>query len=178
MPSDEEIMLAVAGGDLSAFEQLVIRHQISAWNTAFRFLGNTTDAEDVAQDAFLRILDSAVRYRPTAAFRTYLFRVVYNLCQDLTRKKLPRSSDMLDKVADERPSADESAVAGEQIAAIRAALASLPPNQRMAIILRYYQDVGYEEIATVLHISTKGAERLLARGRAALRTILGEWVEK
>ena len=59
--SDEELMLAVAGGDLAAFGQLVTRHQRSAWSAACRFLGNTSDAEDVAQEAFLRILDSADR---------------------------------------------------------------------------------------------------------------------
>jgi RNA polymerase sigma-70 factor (ECF subfamily) len=178
MPSDEELMLAVAGGELSAFEQLVARHQQSAWSAAYRFLGDTTDAEDIVQEAFLRILHSAERWRPTAAFRTYLFRVVYNLCHDLARKKRPHISDVLDKVADPRPSPDESATAGEQIAAIRAALSSLPPNQRMAIVLRYYHDVGHEEIAAVLHTSAKGAERLLARGRAALRATLGEWLRE
>jgi RNA polymerase sigma-70 factor (ECF subfamily) len=178
MQSDEELMLAVGKGDLAAFEELVARHQYSAWSAAYRLLGNTTDAEDITQEAFLRILDGADRYRATALFRTYLFKVIYNLCRDLARKKRPRSSDMLDDLMDKRPSPSESAAADEQIAAIRAALVALPLNQRMAIILRYYQGVGYEELAAVLGSSTKGAERLLARGRATLRTILGEWLEK
>jgi RNA polymerase sigma-70 factor (ECF subfamily) len=88
--SDEELMLAVARGDLSAFGQLVNRNQTSAWNAAYRFLGNTADAEDIAQEAFLRIFDSADRYQPTASFRTYLYRIITRLCFDLSRRKRRR----------------------------------------------------------------------------------------
>ena len=80
--TDEELMLAVRAGDLAAFEHLVVRHQSSAWNAAYRFLGDAAEAEDLAQEAFLKILDAAPRYQPTAKFRTYLYRVVTRLCLD------------------------------------------------------------------------------------------------
>lgn len=178
MPSDEELMLAVARGDLSAFEQLVTRHQDSAWNTAYRFLGNRADAEDAAQDAFLRILDSTDRYHPTASFRTYLFRIVTHLCFDLLRRKRLRQHEPLLDIAESGPSPETASIVDERVAAVQHALDTLPPVQRMAIVLRYYEDMGYREIAAVLDTTVKGAERLLARARATLENRLGRFLDE
>jgi RNA polymerase sigma-70 factor (ECF subfamily) len=87
--ASEQLMQAVAGGDLSAFNEIVLRHQKLAWGIAYRFLGDRHAAEDIAQEAFLRILDAAPRYKPTAAFPTYLSRIVTRLCLDRARKKRP-----------------------------------------------------------------------------------------
>jgi len=93
MPTDEELMQAAAKGDLNAFEQIVLRHQQTVWAVAHRFLGDSSEAEDVAQDAFLKILKAAPRYRPSAAFRTFLIRVVSRLCMDRARKMRPVYTD-------------------------------------------------------------------------------------
>lgn len=178
VPSDEELMLAVAGGDLAAFEQLVARHQRSAWNAAYRFLSNAADAEDVAQEAFLRVLDSADRYRPTATFRTYLYRIVTRLCFDLSRRKRLRRHGPLFDIAENRPSPEDDAVTGELAAAVTQAIDALPPPQKMAVILRYYEGLGYREIATALDTTIKGAERLLARARATLEDRLEGFFEE
>ena len=161
-------MVAVAGGDLAAFGQLVARHQRSAWNAAYRFLGNAADAEDVAQEAFLRIFDSAERYRPTASFRTYLYRIVTRLCFDFSRRRRLRRHGQLTDVAENRPSPEDVAVMGELASAVVGAIDTLPPAQKMAVILRYYEDLGYREIAAALDTTVKGAERLLARARTTL----------
>ncbi len=173
MPSDEALMAAVAGGDLDAFGELVARHQRSAWNAAYRFLGNAADAEDVAQEAFLRILDSAARYRPTAAFRTYLYRIVTRLCFDHARRQRLRRHEPLADAAERAPRPDEAAVLGERAAAVQHAVDELPSAQKMAVILRYYEGLGYQEIATALDTTVKGAERLLARARTTLESRLG-----
>ena len=89
MQSDEELMVAAARGDLGAFEQLVVRYQQTAWTIACRYLGDRSEAEDVAQEAFLKILKAAPRYRPSAAFRTHLIRVTSRLCIDRGRKMHP-----------------------------------------------------------------------------------------
>jgi RNA polymerase sigma-70 factor (ECF subfamily) len=175
---DEELMLAVGQGDLDAFEELVIRHQASAWHLAFRFLEDRAHAEDIAQEAFLRVLESAGRWRETATFRTYLYQIIARLCRDFVQKKSPESSDRLGNAADQQPLPDEGLVHNEQRRLVREAIAALPPNQRTAVILRYYHDLGYEEIAAVLATTVKGAERLLARGRAALRRSLGGSLEE
>jgi len=171
-------MLAVARGDLCAFGQLVSRHQTSAWNAAFRFLGNAADAEDVAQDAFLRILGSAERYRPTAGFRTYFYRIITHLCFDLSRRQRLRRGGPLSDVTDRASSPAESAIERERADGIREALDLLPPTQKMAVVLRYYENLGYREIADALRTSVKAVERALARARATLEGRLGEYLDK
>ena len=178
MPSDEELMLAVGKGDMVAFEELVVRHQASAWHLAYRFLRDRARAEDIAQEAFLRVLESAGRWRPTVRFRTYLYQIIARLCRDFVQKKSPESSDRLGDTADVQPLPEAVLVADEQQRIVREAIAALPPNQRTAIIVRYYHNLGYEEIAAVLGTTVKGAERLLARARAAIRGGLGEFLEE
>ena len=107
--SDETLMQAVARGQSAAFEQLILRHQQAAWRTAYRMLGCRQTAEDVAQEAFLRIYQAADRYQPSAAFRTYLFRIVVRLCLDCLRKKRPLVAEDLQPV-------DESADGVESVA--------------------------------------------------------------
>ena len=177
MPSDEELMAAVGKGDLVAFEELVIRHQASVWHLAYRFLRDRARAEDIAQEAFLRVLESAVRWRPRAKFRTYLYQIVARLCRDVVQKKSPRLSDKLGDTADTQPLPDVLLVAEEQRRLVADAIVTLPPNQRMAIILRYYDDLSYEEIAAALGTSVKGAERLLARARTTLQARLRRLLE-
>lgn len=176
VPSDEELMLAVAGGDLTAFGQLVTRHQHSAWNAAYRFLGNATDAEDVAQEAFLKILDSADRYQPTASFRTYLYRIVTRLCFDFSRRNRLRRHNQLPDTADMGPAPEAVLIAHEMETVVQQALDLLPPTQKMAVVLRYYEDLSYREIAVALNTTDKGVERLLARARTALEERLGRFL--
>jgi RNA polymerase sigma-70 factor (ECF subfamily) len=178
MRSDEELMSEVAQGDLTAFEQLVRRHQASAWNAAFRLLGDANDAEDVAQEAFLRILRAAHRYQPTAAFRTYLYRIVTRLCRDRRRKASPSSCPNLDTETSKAPSPEDCVAAREERRAVQEALASLPAKQREAVVLRYYESLSYDEIGEIMGTSRKGVERLLARGRAALAGLLSRLLGK
>jgi RNA polymerase sigma-70 factor (ECF subfamily) len=172
--TDEELMRAVQQGDLSAFEQIVLRHQTAAWNTACRFLNDSVEAEDVSQDAFMRVLDAAARYRPTAKFQTYLLQIVTRLCLDRVRKKRPSYTDTLPNIP-----ATESSPAGQMLERernqlVREAMDELPARQRLALILRYDEELSYQEIAAVLEVSAKAVERLLARGRAALAVLLAD----
>ena len=171
MPSDEELMLDVARGDLTAFEQLVLRYQGVAWGVAYRFLGDRTEAEDVAQEAFLRLLSSAERYRPISSFRTYFYRIITHLCLDFAGKKRPRTTDLAE-VPSAKPSGAETITVGDRAAAVDRALAALPSNQRAAVVLRYYENLGYREIAESLGTSEKAVERLLSRARATLEPLL------
>ncbi len=172
--SDAELMRSVQQGDLSAFEQIVLRHQAVAWNTACRFLNDPAEAEDVAQEAFLRVLDAAPRYRPTAKFQTYLLRIVTRLCLDFIRKKRPFYTDSLPDVPASGASPAGRLLDREQQELVRQAMDKLPAQQRAALILRYDEELSYQEIAAVLQVSTKAVERLLARGRAALAVLLSD----
>jgi len=174
---DEALMQAVALGDLAAFERLVLRHQESAWRTAYRMLGCHQTAEDIAQEAFLRIFEAADRYRPTAAFRTYLYRIVVRLCLDYLRKGRPVPTDNL-LPAEDRSSPEQRATDAEQAQAVQEAMGRLPPKQRTAVVLRYYEGLTCRETAAAMETSVKAVERLLARARATLEGPLADYLKK
>lgn len=171
---DEELLLhATARGDLVAFEEIVRRHQSWAWRIAYRFFGDENEAADIVQEAFLRLLDAAGRYRPNAKFRTYFYQIITRLCLDQAKKKQPLHLESIPDSPDPRPGAVDVLLRQEASAAVRRALDALPAHQRLAIVLRYYEDLNYEEIAAALETTTKAVERLLARGRDRLRPLLG-----
>lgn len=175
---DEELMRAAGGGDLAAFEQMVLRHQQMAWNVACRFLGDPTEAEDVAQEAFLRILKAAPNYRPAARFQTFLFQVVSRLCLDRARKKRPVCVERLPDLASDDESPSDAVCRNERNRQVRAALDVLPPKQRLAVVLRYEGELGYPEMAAAMRVTPKAVERLLARARKALSHRLAPLKEK
>ena len=171
-------MRAAGGDDARAFDEIVRRHQQPAWNLAFRFLGDVEEARDVVQEAFLRILDAAPRYRPTALFRTYLFCIVSRLCFDSIRRKRPVPMVQVPEPVDPNPTQIENLVKQEQAEAVRRALVQLPAKQRMAVVMRYYENCGYKQIGDALEVTEKAAERLLARGRKTLGILLMEWMQE
>jgi RNA polymerase sigma-70 factor (ECF subfamily) len=171
--NDELLVQATGRGNLKSFEQLVERHQNWAWRIAYRFTGNEIDASDIVQEAFLRLLHASDRYSPKAKFKTYFYQIISHLCLDRAKKKQPLFFETVPESADPRPDVADVMMRREATVAIRSALNALPPNQRLAIVLRYYEDLNYQEIASALEITTKAAERLLARGRERLRALLG-----
>jgi len=171
--SDEFLLQATGRGDLAAFSCIVERHQAWAWRIAYRFTGNEEDASDIVQEAFLRLLDASGRYRPTAKFRTYFYQIISRLCLDQAKRKQPLLLETVPDTPDPSPDITNTMMRQENAIAVRAALDTLPPNQRMAIVLRYYENLGYEQIASAMETTTKAVERLLARGRDGLRDILG-----
>ncbi len=167
-PSDPSLMDAVAHGDWAAFEQLVERHQATAWRTAWRLVSDRHAAEDMAQEAFLRIFEARDRYQPTAAFRTYLTRIVVRLCLDYLRKGRPTPASESIQPADPLASPASQAEEAERAAAVERAISELPPKQRAALVLRYHEGLSGQETAEAMETTVKAVERLLARARAAL----------
>jgi RNA polymerase sigma-70 factor (ECF subfamily) len=165
-------MARVATGDLSAFEELVIRNQSAAWILACHYLSDSTEAKDVVQEAFLRLLKSAPGYKPTATFRTYFSRIVVRLCLDFRSKKRPVYCEVLPESADAAKSAETQLQDKEAAIELRRALVDLPPTQRMAFLLRHLEGFSYSEIAEALDISPKAVDSLLQRGRQTLSTRL------
>jgi RNA polymerase sigma-70 factor, ECF subfamily len=170
--SDEQLMQSVAGGDLDAFNIIVLRYQHHAWRTACRLLGDAMEAEDVAQETFLKILKAAPRYRSTARFCTYLYTIIYRLCLDTRKKSRPSLMDPIPDRPSTSPSAVETLVARECGEEIRHALESLPLNQRTAIVLKHDEGLSYAEIAQVMDISLKSVEMLIRRAREKLQSKL------
>ena len=162
-------MAQAAEGDMDAFEEVVRRNQQTALNVAYRFLGDSVLAEDVAQDAFLKILAGASRYKPTARFSTYLYNVVWHLCIDLYRKKRPEPLDARPDREHHGAGPVQTALAGEQQAVVREAVDSLPPRQRMTIVLKHFEGLSYEEIGRALDCSPTAVDALLVRAKRRLK---------
>ncbi len=177
----EELMTRVAEGDEIAFETLVIRHQTSILNLVYRFIGDRTKAQDLAQEVFLRVWQAAKSYKPEAKFTTWVYRITANLCfnelKSSRRKRLfqflrtdaDRESRTEEDFPDRSTSPEDLLLARERGHQIADALQSLPENQRMAIILKRYEDLSYEEIARVLGCSVPAVESLLVRAKRTLR---------
>jgi len=172
-PADDELMARAAKGDGRAFQTLARRHTAGALRVARRILGNEAVAEEIVQDAFLRVWVNAPRWRPSAAFRTWLYRVVINLCLNAKR----RPADLPLTAAGDPP--DPTGDAGSALELrqrdrmLAAAIDALPARQRAAIVLTYQEGLGNAEVAAVLDTSVSGIETLLVRARRALRAALG-----
>lgn len=168
MLGDEELMQAVGKGDLAALDEIVTRYQDAAWRTACRFLGNASEAQDIVQEAFLRIFEAARSYRPTGRFRAYFYLVVTRLCLDAARKKRPAATGDPPQSADLSPSPLEAMADRERDEAVHEAVERLPGRQRMAVVLRYFDGLACREVADAMGLSDKAVERLLARARTFL----------
>jgi len=214
--SDEALMSAVAGGDMDALGELVRRHQGRAFRLARRVTGDADLAEDVVQDAFLRVHRAAGRYRPTAKFTTWLHRIVVNLCWDRKRKwsgviggpggstsgrsevrtagtavahggsagrmepalRLePADSEVSPLRRDYSPvgTPHEQVQAAETAAAVRRAVAALPPRQRLAVVLHRFEGYSIREAAEVTGWSESAVESCLVRGYRQLREDLAAY---
>lgn len=178
-------MLRFQGGDEEAFEELVRRNTSKIHSLAYRFLGENHAAEDVTQEAFIRIYRTAGRYSPKAKFSTWLYRIVANLCFNALRSRRRTKARPLElftegegrfvrrEIADRGAGDPGRGLKQEELAAlVAAAVAALPDNQRIAIILNKYEEKSYDEIADVLDCSTMAVKSLLSRARADLRESL------
>lgn len=182
--SDVELMLALRAGDDGAFAELVNRHRNTVVNLTARYLGNRTDAEDLAQEVFLKVYRARTRYRPEAKFTTWLYRVAVNACLNEVRARKSRAtwgaaslaggdgdeSGLAPSPAD--PNADAPEVAAERAELrdrVRAAVDELPERQRLALLLNKFHGLSYEELAATLEMTIPGIKSLLVRARENVR---------
>jgi len=176
--SDEALMARVARGDERAFQLLARRHLPATIGLARRILGNSADAEDIAQEALMRVWTYAPRWRPLALFRTWLTRIVVNLCLDRKRRapwvELEAAGDLIDPA----PGAGEKAESDERERIVDAAIDKLPLRQRSAIVLTYTEGMSNAEVAEILDTSVSAVETLLVRGKQNLRRALGDMIDK
>ncbi len=166
--TDTELVSLVAKGSESAFKELLDRHQGAVYQLAHRFLSDPNEAEDIAQETFLRLYRAADRYKPQASLRTYLFRIAKNLCIDFIRKKRPEPMEHLPETMDQDSPLDQLERA-QTMQVILDAIDALPENQRMAILLRHNSGLRYLEIADVMELTVSAVESLLVRARKTLR---------
>ena len=183
---DVRLMQLVGRGDTTAFQELVERHQTLVAGTIARMLGSNSEVEDVAQQVFIRVWKSAGRYVPRAKFTTWLLKITRNLVfNEMRRSKrqanIPIQSETEETILlrDETTQApDASLLEGELQKAIEEAIATLPETQRMALVLRRYEELSYEEIADVLELSVPAVKSVLFRARTDLREKLRRYLDR
>lgn len=168
-------MAEIAQGNRRAFRMLVERHVARAQGLAYRVLGSRSDAEEMAQEAFLRVWTVAPRWRLDggASFRTWFSRVVMNLCIDRKRRHRTEPLEAAGDPADPSPAADRLAGENEEAAVVAAAMAELPERQRIALSLCYWQGLSNVEAAETMGLSVGAIESLLVRARRTLKDKLG-----
>jgi len=172
--TDEALLVAYGNGDAEAAAMLTMRLTPRVLGFAARMLGgDRAEAEDVAQEAMLRLWKVAPEWRQgEAKVTTWLYRVVKNLCTDRLRKRRGVDIDAIEEPADDAPGAVDGMIEADRAAALQAALNQLPERQRIAVTLRHLEGASNPEIAEVLEISVEAVESLTARGKRALTAIL------
>jgi RNA polymerase sigma factor (sigma-70 family) len=182
---DLRLMQRVGQGDTDAFEELVEKHQALVAGTVARMLGSNSDVEDIAQQVFIRVWKSARRYVPRAKFTTWLLKITRNLVFNELRRTKRRAQVPLQPEGsgedptlkdDMNPAPDASLLETELQRTIEEAILQLPEAQRMALVLRRYEQLSYEQIAEVLGLSVPAVKSVLFRARAELRSRLSKYL--
>ena len=170
---DKDLMVRVSRGDRCAFETLVRRHERRVVNYMYRLVGNAHDAEDLAQEVFLRVYRARERYEPRAQFTTWVYRIGHNLAANYHRSEsVRRGVTALPGEVAAAPGADPI-VRDEQIVIVKAALDALPENQRSALVLTRFEGRSYDEAAEIMDTTKAAVRSLISRAKDALRGTLG-----
>ena len=176
-PADGDLVAALAAGSMSALGTLVGRHQGRIRALAYRLTHRWDVADDIAQEAFLRLYRAAPRYRPDASLKTWLYRVTVNLVLDRAKKRRPQGDFDATEAVFQAESPEATLIRHEAVDAVRRAVAQLPERQRVVLVLHRYDDLSHQEIANVTGWSTSAVESLLVRAYGRLREELGDWAK-
>ncbi|MDQ7822890.1 MAG: RNA polymerase sigma factor [Candidatus Eremiobacteraeota bacterium] len=181
---DRELVEKAKKGDHGAFSALMDRYYRTVLNVVHRFYGCTADeAEDVAQEVFMRIYRSLARFEGRSQFFTWLYKVTMNLCLKKREQRKRREWTSLEEVQEKPPRGEErdpveAGYGKEELAkVVQEALSTLPEEQRSVVILHRYHDLPYEEIAKILNITLPAVKSRLHRAKLSLRQMLAPYVE-
>jgi RNA polymerase sigma-70 factor (ECF subfamily) len=190
----ETALRAAQGGEVAAFNTLVLAYQRQIFNVCYRTLGNSEDAADITQDALLSAFGGLKSFNgPAAGLRGWLLRIAVNACSDHLRRRQRRPTDSLDalltvdgeqdssaadRVPDPSAGPEQRSLSAESARTIQAAIDRLTPDQRLAVILCDVQGLSYDEAAVVMSVELGTVKSRLSRGRAQLRDLLAEKGER
>jgi len=186
MEPDHKLVARVRGGEREAFVQLLERYQARIFHTTLRMLKNREDAEEAAQDTFLRAYRGLPNFREDAAFSTWIYKICYHVCLSYLERKKPKRFTAADENFSELPDPDtlERSYEGREFEELVAgALAELPEIYRSVLVLYHTQHLSYQEIAKITGQPINSVKTHLFRGRALLRRrilqiqLTEEWVE-
>jgi len=173
VPTDEELMERVQHRDQEAFTRLLDRHLVGLQRFLLRMTGNAADADEVSQEAFLRIWSHAGRWQPDRVkFTTWLYRIARNLAIDRHRKNRETTDDDLTMIVDDSLDAAHAIDADRRQRLLRGAVAQLPERQRTALVLCHFDGMSNQDAAAVLEVTVEALESLLSRARRTLKTTL------
>jgi RNA polymerase sigma-70 factor, ECF subfamily len=178
--ADSELISRAAGGDSTAFQELVERHRSMVYRVAYQFAGNHHDAEDIAQEVFIKVYRSLDKFRQDAQLSSWMYRIVMNACIDHRRRQSPAGTAPFGEEAEQRllntpeeaPGPEERAYAGELGAVLETEIARLPPGQRIVFIMRHHQGLKLTEIADALGLAEGTVKRQLHAAVHRLRQAL------
>jgi RNA polymerase sigma-70 factor, ECF subfamily len=174
--TDKDLLEGCQRGEPEALRALFERHKDKVYSIALRYSGDRTVALDIAQDAFLKLFSAIRSFRGDSTFEAWLYRIVVNSCFDhkrKTRRFMPMVDELLDGLRAPGQSALDGMLRSELSGRVRSAIAGLPPDQRIVIVLRYTQGLSYDEIAEILGCSTGTVASRLNRAHKILGRRLG-----
>jgi RNA polymerase sigma-70 factor (ECF subfamily) len=173
-PEDGELVVRAQGGEMGAFDELVLRHTRPLYCYLWRMCRNQAEAEELAQEAFVRAWEGLGRFRRQASFRTWLYRLATNLC--LNRLTRTRRLAVLDETLAGPQASEPEQVHTQRVQSemVQAALLALPADQRAALLLYAHDEMSYEEIAEVMGRTAASVNALIYRARGAVRKAMGD----
>jgi RNA polymerase sigma-70 factor, ECF subfamily len=182
MSADADLIARAAGGDVSAFQILVERHRSMVYRIAYQFAGNHHDAEDIAQDVFIKVYRSLDRFRQDAQLTSWMYRIVMNACIDHRRRQRPEVTAAFGEDAERRmlnapeetPGPEDCAYAGEIGEVLELQIGRLPKGQRVVFVMRHYQGMKLCEIASALGLAEGTVKRQLHAAVHRLREALAQ----
>ncbi len=167
--TDDQLLAAYAEGDQAAARALMLRLAPQILSLSTRMLKDRSEAEDVTQEAMLRLWRIAPDWREgEAKVSTWLYRVAANLCTDRLRRKKGQTLDDVPEIEDTAPNAEAQLIAADRSSVLRAAVEKLPDRQKMALSLRHFEELSNPEIAEIMGTTVEATESLLSRARRTL----------
>jgi RNA polymerase sigma-70 factor (ECF subfamily) len=178
--ADAELIARAAGGDPAAFQRLVEQHRAMVYRVACQFAGNHYDAEDIAQDVFIKVYRSLPKFRQDSQFTSWIYRIAMNACIDHRRRQTAggavpvaeEAEQKMENTPEERPGPETSAYAGELGNVLEAEIRRLPPGQRIVFVMRHHEGLKLGEIASALGLAEGTVKRQLHAAVHRLRAVL------
>jgi RNA polymerase sigma-70 factor (ECF subfamily) len=172
--AEREALEACRRGEREAFDRLVVRYQRDVYRLCYRYVNNHEDANDLAQEVFLKAWRAIGRFRGESAFSTWLYRIAVNACLNFRAVRRPLTQDLPETLADPQPGALARAEEGDEARRVREAVRRLPEKQRATLILKVYHELTHEEVASVLGSTVGTVKANLFHALGNLRRLLAE----